>query len=88
MGTHYARGCGRFAIAEPGNRLCPRARQIRNHHAQRADQHQRRHAASGQHRIGVMDDATYRKITVRHLGEKASRLATPISAEALPACRA
>ena len=31
-----------------------------------------------QHRIGLMDDANYRKITVRHLGEKASH-AEPIS---------
>jgi putative transcriptional regulator len=35
--------------------------------------------AEGMHRIGVMDDATYEKITVRHLGEKASLMAAPIS---------
>jgi putative transcriptional regulator len=43
--------------------------------------------AEGMHRIGVMDDATYRKITVRHLGEKASRLAVPISPEEIRALR-
>jgi putative transcriptional regulator len=43
--------------------------------------------AADQHRIGVMDDATYRKITVRHLGEKASHLAEPISAEEIRALR-
>ncbi len=43
--------------------------------------------AEGMHRIGVMDDATYRKITVRHLGEKANRLATPISARQIRALR-
>ena len=35
--------------------------------------------AEGMHRIGVMDDATYRKITVRHLGERAHALSQPIS---------
>ena len=43
--------------------------------------------ATDQHRIGVMDDATYRKITIRHLGERASRLAQPISAEEIRALR-
>ncbi len=43
--------------------------------------------AEGMHRIGVMDDATYRKITVRHLGEKANRLAAPISPEEIRALR-
>jgi putative transcriptional regulator len=43
--------------------------------------------AEGMHRIGVMDDATYRKITVRHLGEKANRLSAPISAEEIRALR-
>jgi len=37
--------------------------------------------AEGQHRIGVMDDATYRKIRIRHLGKEANRLAQPISAD-------
>jgi putative transcriptional regulator len=43
--------------------------------------------AADQHRIGLMDDATYRKITVRHLGEKASHLAVPISAKEIRALR-
>ena len=43
--------------------------------------------AAGMHRIGVMDDATYRKITVRHLGEKANPLAAPISAKEIRALR-
>ena len=43
--------------------------------------------AADQHRIGVMDDATYRKITVRHLGEKANRLSQPISAKEIRALR-
>ncbi|HEY1904066.1 MAG TPA: helix-turn-helix domain-containing protein [Terracidiphilus sp.] len=43
--------------------------------------------AAGMHRIGVMDDATYRKITIRHLGEKANRLATPITADEIRALR-
>lgn len=37
--------------------------------------------AKGQNRIGVMDDATYRKIRVRHLGEEVNQIAGPISAE-------
>ena len=43
--------------------------------------------AEGMHRIGLMDDTAYRKITVRHLGEKASHLAEPISAEEIRALR-
>jgi putative transcriptional regulator len=43
--------------------------------------------ATDQHRIGLMDDATYRKITVRHLGEKASHLSVPISPEEIRALR-
>jgi len=43
--------------------------------------------AAGMHRIGVMDDATFRKITVRHLGEKANRLAAPISPDEIRALR-
>ena len=43
--------------------------------------------ATDQHRIGVMDDATYRKITVRHLGEGPSHLAEPISPEEIRALR-
>jgi putative transcriptional regulator len=43
--------------------------------------------AEGMHRIGVMDDATYRKITVRHLGEQGYRSAEPISPEEIRALR-
>jgi putative transcriptional regulator len=43
--------------------------------------------AEGMHRIGVMDDATYHKITIRHLGEKAHALAKPISAREIRALR-
>jgi putative transcriptional regulator len=43
--------------------------------------------AEGMHRIGVMDDATYRKITVRHLGDKANAPARPISAREIRAIR-
>lgn len=35
--------------------------------------------AEGMHRIGVMDAATYEKITVRHLGSKPLPTAQPIS---------
>jgi putative transcriptional regulator len=43
--------------------------------------------AEGMHRIGVMDDATYRKITVRHLGERAHALAEPITPKQIRAIR-
>ena len=35
--------------------------------------------AEDQHRIGVMDDTAYRKITVRHLGKNMLSTAEPIS---------
>lgn len=35
--------------------------------------------ADDMHRVGIMDDATYQKITVRHLGNKALSTARPIS---------
>ncbi len=35
--------------------------------------------AAAQHRLGVMDDETYRKITVRHLGPEAPPTAEPIT---------
>jgi putative transcriptional regulator len=35
--------------------------------------------AEAQHRLGIMDDASYRKITVRHLGDKTLTTAEPIS---------
>ncbi len=37
--------------------------------------------AEVQRRLGIMDDVTYRKITIRHLGPDASPTATPISAD-------
>ncbi len=43
--------------------------------------------ATDQHGLGIMDDATYEKITLRHLGEKASPTATPISGEEIRALR-
>jgi putative transcriptional regulator len=39
------------------------------------------------HRIGIMDDATYRKITIRHLGALALRSAEPISGEQIRTLR-
>ena len=43
--------------------------------------------AGDQHRIGLMDDATYDKITVRHLGEKAKSMAAPITPKQIRAIR-
>ncbi len=43
--------------------------------------------AEDQHRIGVMDDATYRQITVRHLGPQALSTAEPISGEEIRTMR-
>jgi len=43
--------------------------------------------AEGMHRIGVMDEATYRKITVRHLGKEAVESARPISPRQIRAIR-
>ena len=43
--------------------------------------------ADGLHRIGLMDDADYRKITVRHLGEKAHLMSAPISPKEIRAIR-
>jgi len=37
--------------------------------------------AGDQHRIGIMNDADYRKITIRHLGPQALETAKPISAD-------
>lgn len=37
--------------------------------------------ASDQHRSGIMDDAQYRKITVRHLGSEQPATTKPISAK-------
>lgn len=43
--------------------------------------------AADQHRIGLMDDAAYDKITVRHLGKQADRLSKPISPRQIRALR-
>jgi putative transcriptional regulator len=43
--------------------------------------------AEAQHRLGIMDDATYRKITVRHLGDKTLTTAEPISGEEIRTLR-
>jgi putative transcriptional regulator len=39
------------------------------------------------HRLGIMDDATCHKITVRHLGDKAMITAEPISGEEIRTLR-
>jgi putative transcriptional regulator len=43
--------------------------------------------AEGMHSIGLMDDATYRQITVRHLGPQAPPTAKPISARKIRSMR-
>jgi len=43
--------------------------------------------AEGMHRIGVMDDATYERITVRHLGAKPLPAAKPIKAKEIQRMR-
>jgi putative transcriptional regulator len=43
--------------------------------------------AGDQHSIGLMDDATYEKITLRHLGSKALSVAQPISGEEIRTLR-
>lgn len=43
--------------------------------------------AADQHRLGVMDDVAYRKITIRHLSDKARALAEPIAPEEIRAIR-
>lgn len=37
--------------------------------------------AGDQHRVGIMSDADFRKITIRHLGPQAPDTAKPISAD-------
>ena len=39
------------------------------------------------HRLGIMDDEEYRKITVRHLGEKPLPIAKPIGAKEIKRIR-
>jgi putative transcriptional regulator len=43
--------------------------------------------AEGMHRIGIMNDEDYRKITLRHLGEKPLPTAQPISAKQIRTIR-
>lgn len=43
--------------------------------------------AGDQHRLGIMDDASYRKITIRHLGPEAAHTAEPISGEEIRTLR-
>jgi len=43
--------------------------------------------AQDQHRLGVMDDATYRKITIRHLGLNAPATSAPISGDEIRTLR-
>ena len=42
--------------------------------------------ASDLHSIGLMDDAAYEKITLRHLGPKELSVAQPISGEEIADC--
>jgi putative transcriptional regulator len=43
--------------------------------------------AADQHSLGLMNDAAYHKITVRHLGERAHRLSKPISPKEIRSIR-
>ncbi len=43
--------------------------------------------ATDQHELGIMDDATYEKITLRHFGEKATRTADPMTGDEIRALR-
>jgi putative transcriptional regulator len=43
--------------------------------------------AEAQHRLGLMDGESYRKITVRHLGDKTLATAEPISGEEIRTLR-
>jgi putative transcriptional regulator len=43
--------------------------------------------AADQHSIGLMDNATYEKITLRHLGPKSLSVAQPISGEEIRTLR-
>ena len=43
--------------------------------------------AEGMFRVGIMDEATYEKITLRHLGAEAFRVAQPISGEEIRGLR-
>jgi putative transcriptional regulator len=43
--------------------------------------HEIQEMADAQHRLGIMDSATHRKITVRHLGQKTLPTDAPITGE-------
>ena len=43
--------------------------------------------AGDQHRLGIMSDGDYRKITIRHLGPEAAAMAQPISGEEIRSLR-
>lgn len=43
--------------------------------------------AEAQHRLGIMNDADYRQITIRHLGTQALPTAEPISAKQIRSLR-
>ncbi|TWB21148.1 putative transcriptional regulator [Nitrospirillum amazonense] len=43
--------------------------------------------AAGQRRLGIMDEAMHRKITVRHLGSDALPMAEPITGDEVKAMR-
>jgi len=43
--------------------------------------------AEAQRRLGIMDEATYRKITIRHPGPDAPPTAAPITTEEIRAMR-
>jgi putative transcriptional regulator len=43
--------------------------------------------AGDQHRLGIMDDETYEKITLRHAGLKNAHTASPISGDEIRALR-
>jgi putative transcriptional regulator len=43
--------------------------------------------AEDQHRLGIMSDADYQKITIRHLGPQAPPTAKPISAKQIRSLR-
>ena len=43
--------------------------------------------ATDQHDLGIMDDATYEKITLRHLGERVAHTADPMSGDEIRSLR-
>jgi putative transcriptional regulator len=49
--------------------------------------HELAEMATGQHRLGMMDEDTWRQITVRHLGPDALPTAEPITGEDVKAVR-